>query len=66
MTASAAGPFTDRQPGGFGPCRVREDELVIAFGGGWTVTDIAADTFALNPRISAPAAHAWLATIRRR
>lgn len=57
--------FSDRQPGDWGPRRVRQDELVIAFADGWAVTDIAADAFAINPGFGAPAAQAWLATIRR-
>jgi SAM-dependent methyltransferase len=57
--------FSDRQPGDWGPRRVRQDELVAAFGGGWAVTDIAADAFGINPGFGAPTAQAWLATIRR-
>ncbi len=57
--------FSDRQPGTFGPRRVREDELRGAFRDGWSVTDVTADTFDLNPGFDAAAAQAWLATIRR-
>jgi cyclopropane fatty-acyl-phospholipid synthase-like methyltransferase len=57
--------FSDRQPGDWGPRRVRQDELVTAFAGGWTVTGITASTFAINPGFGAPVAQAWLATIRR-
>jgi SAM-dependent methyltransferase len=57
--------FSDRQPGDEGPRRVRQGELVAAFGGGWAVTDIAADAFAINPGFGTPTAQAWLATIRR-
>ena len=57
--------FSDRQPGTMGPRRVSQDELASAFGDGWTVADITADTFAINPGYGAPAAQAWLATIRR-
>jgi cyclopropane fatty-acyl-phospholipid synthase-like methyltransferase len=57
--------FSDRQPGDFGPRRVRQDELTAAFGHGWIVTDIAADTFELNPWPGTTTAQAWLATIRR-
>ncbi len=57
--------FSDRQPGVLGPRRVRRDELIDAFAGGWAVTAIEADTFEII-RDSRPAsAHAWLATIRR-
>jgi hypothetical protein len=48
-----------------GPRRVRQDELVAAFGEGWNVTDIAVDAFAINPGFGTQAAEAWLATIRR-
>ena len=57
--------FSDRQPGDWGPRRVRQDELVAAFAGGWNVTGIAADTFAINRGFGPPAAQAWLAAIRR-
>jgi SAM-dependent methyltransferase len=57
--------FSDRQPGGFGPRRVSQDELRAAFGDGWTVIDIAADAFEVNPRFGSDTAQAWLATIRR-
>jgi SAM-dependent methyltransferase len=57
--------FSDRQPGDWGPRRVRQDELVTAFAGGWAITGIVADTFAINPVFGASTANAWLATIRR-
>ncbi len=57
--------FSDRQPGDYGPRRVRQDELHAAFSDGWSVTDIAADTFELNPGLETASAQAWLATIRR-
>jgi SAM-dependent methyltransferase len=57
--------FSDREPGEWGPRRVRRDELVTAFADGWTVTGIAADEFTMNPWRRSSAAQAWLATIRR-
>ena len=57
--------FSDRQPGDMGPRRVSKEELSQAFSDGWTVTDIAAETFAINRGSSAATAQAWLATIRR-
>ncbi|MBO0776268.1 MAG: class I SAM-dependent methyltransferase [Actinobacteria bacterium] len=57
--------FSDRQPGDWGPRRVRHDEIAAAFSDGWSVTGIAADTFAINPGLGSPVAQAWLATIRR-
>jgi len=58
--------FSDRQPGGFGPRRVRQDELREAFSDGWTVTSITADAFDINPVNSTTKAQAWLAVISRR
>jgi SAM-dependent methyltransferase len=57
--------FSDRQPGDWGPRRVRQDELAAAFADGWDVTGIEADAFAISPGFGTPAAEAWLATIRR-
>jgi SAM-dependent methyltransferase len=57
--------FSERQPGDYGPRRVRRDELHAAFADGWAVTSIEADTFDLNPGMPTPTAQAWLATIRR-
>jgi SAM-dependent methyltransferase len=58
--------FSDRQPGEFGPRRVRQDELRAAFGPGWTILTIEASTFALNPGFfPSTSAQAWLTTIDR-
>jgi cyclopropane fatty-acyl-phospholipid synthase-like methyltransferase len=57
--------FSDRQPGEFGPRRVRQDELRAAFSDGWSVESIVADTFEVNPGFPGGTAQAWLATIRR-
>jgi len=57
--------FSDRQPGTMGPRRVRQEELRAAFGDGWAVTAIVADTFDVNPGLGTPTAQAWLATIGR-
>ena len=58
--------FSDRQPGTFGPRRVSQDELRAAFGDGWTILAIQADTFALNPGFfPETTAQAWLASITR-
>jgi cyclopropane fatty-acyl-phospholipid synthase-like methyltransferase len=57
--------FSDRQPGDFGPRRVRQDELRDAFSDGWTVESITAETFEVNRIESTEQAQAWLATIRR-
>jgi SAM-dependent methyltransferase len=59
--------FSDRQPGDAGPRRVSQDELRAAFGDGWAVASIEADTFSLNQeRSGIPAAQAWRAVIERR
>jgi len=57
--------FSDRQPGTWGPRRVREEELRAAFSDGWTVESVTADTFDINPVGDATQVQAWLAVIRR-
>jgi cyclopropane fatty-acyl-phospholipid synthase-like methyltransferase len=58
--------FSDRQPGGYGPRRVSQDELRAAFSDGWTVTSIEASSFEVNAgSLPVPAAQAWLAAIQR-
>ena len=58
--------FSDRQPGTFGPRRVRQDELRAAFSDGWKIASIEADAFELNQaRLGIPVAQAWLAVIQR-
>ena len=57
--------FSDRQPGDGGPRRVTQDELRAAFGDGWSVISIEADTFEVNPGMPTSTVQAWLATIRR-
>ena len=58
--------FSDRQPGDFGPRRVRQEELRESFSDGWTVESIEASAFEINPLNTATFAQAWLATITRR
>jgi SAM-dependent methyltransferase len=57
--------FSDRQPGDFGPRRVREDELRSAFGDGWDIESITAESFEIMRESRETAAQAWLAVIRR-
>jgi SAM-dependent methyltransferase len=57
--------FSDRQPGTWGPRRVREDELRAAFSDGWEAKSITADTFEVNPIEGTTQVQAWLAVIRR-
>ena len=57
--------FSDRQPGTWGPRRVRQDELRAAFADGWLVSSISAATFDINPGLGVPGVQAWLARIER-
>ncbi len=58
--------FSDRQPGTFGPRRVRRDELRAAFSDGWRIASIEADAFELNQaQLGIPLAQAWLAVMQR-
>jgi len=57
--------FSDRQPGAWGPRRIREDELRAAFSDGWSVESVTADTFDVNRVAGWTRVHAWLAAIRR-
>ena len=57
--------FSDRQPGTWGPRRIRAEELRTAFSDGWAVESITAGTFDVNPMEGATQVQAWLATIRR-
>jgi hypothetical protein len=54
-----------RQPGTWGPRRVRTDELRAAFSDGWAVKSITADTLEINPMDGTTQVQAWLAAIRR-
>jgi SAM-dependent methyltransferase len=60
--------FSDRQPGDFGPRRVRRDELTEAFSDGWDVAGICAEAFDINfnPGFGGATAQAWLGTFIRR
>ena len=60
--------FSDRQPGEIGPRRVSQDELRAAFGDGWSVDSIEAETFELSPPGTPgfSSALAWLAVLERR
>jgi SAM-dependent methyltransferase len=57
--------FSDRQPGEFGPRRIRADELRAAFASGWTVTSLVPDIFEIGPGFGSTTAQAWLAAIHR-
>jgi cyclopropane fatty-acyl-phospholipid synthase-like methyltransferase len=53
--------FSDRQPGDWGPRRVREVELRNAFSDGWVIESIEPMRFHIN--LEPPLAEAWLARI---
>lgn len=57
--------FSELQPGDWGPRRVSQEEIRVAFQDEWELTAIAADTFDLNHSVGAATAQAWLATLRR-
>jgi cyclopropane fatty-acyl-phospholipid synthase-like methyltransferase len=58
--------FSDRQPGVWGPRRVRRDEIEQAFGDGWEIASITPDEFSVNPVEGTTSVQAWLAVIHRR
>ena len=53
--------FSDRQPGDWGPRRVRQAELRDAFASGWVIDSIEPVRFDTN--LEPPTAEAWLARI---
>jgi SAM-dependent methyltransferase len=57
--------FSDRQPGDWGPRRVTEGELRVAFGSGWRIDSFEADRFEINPVFGSATAEAWLADVVR-
>lgn len=55
--------FSDRQPGDWGPRRLRQAEIRDAFRAGWEVESIEAAQFDTN--LDPPLARAWLSIITR-
>jgi hypothetical protein len=55
--------FSGRQPGTWGPRRVRPEELRAAFSDGWAVESITAATFEINPMDGTTQVQAWLTAI---
>jgi SAM-dependent methyltransferase len=53
--------FSDRQPGDWGPRRVRQNELRDAFANGWVIESI--EPARLDINLDPPVAEAWLARI---
>ena len=58
--------FSERQPGVWGPRRVRREEIEQAFGDGWEIASLTRDEFSINPNQGTDVAQAWLAVVRRR
>ena len=56
--------FSDRQPGTMGPRRISQEDLTAAFGDGWDMAGITAETFAVS-FLGETEAQAWLAIIGR-
>jgi cyclopropane fatty-acyl-phospholipid synthase-like methyltransferase len=55
--------FSDRQPGDWGPRRIRQEEIRHSFADGWTVESIQPATIEIA--IDTGSAEAWLASIAR-
>jgi SAM-dependent methyltransferase len=55
--------FSDRQPGDWGPRRIRQAELRNSFRNGWAVESIEPAQFHVN--LAPPVAEAWMARISR-
>jgi hypothetical protein len=55
--------FSDRQPPGFGPRRVRRDEIEAIFGDGWRIDEITPAT--LEVTVDAAGVHGWRTAITR-
>jgi cyclopropane fatty-acyl-phospholipid synthase-like methyltransferase len=56
--------FSDREPGDWGPRRVRAQELKESFADGWKL-ELAPATFDINPTNGLTEVQAWFATITR-
>jgi ubiquinone/menaquinone biosynthesis C-methylase UbiE len=55
--------FNEHQPGGLGPRRVTQADILATFASGWTVDSIVAEQFAAS--LPGDGAHAWLALLTR-
>jgi cyclopropane fatty-acyl-phospholipid synthase-like methyltransferase len=56
--------FSDREPGTWGPRRIRQDEIRSTFAAGWRIESIE-PTEVTTTGLDSPNAHAWLAIITR-
>jgi len=57
--------FSDRQPGIWGPRRIRREELTAAFASGWEIASITPGQFHVIMAGQPGTAEAWLAILRR-
>lgn len=55
--------FSDREPGDWGPRRVRQEEIRACFGDGWRVEQI--EPAKLEVTMEPGSVHAWLASMQR-
>ena len=55
--------FSDKEPAGYGPRRISEQEIRETFSYGWSINYIRPATFESNTRAQGP--HAWLSSITR-
>src|SRR5512137_416443 len=55
--------FSDREPAGYGPRRISEQEIRETFSDGWSINYIRPATFESNTRAQGP--RAWLSSITR-
>ena len=55
--------FSDLEPGGWGPRRIRQDEIRASFSDGWQVEGI--EPTRLEVTVEPGSVHAWLASILR-
>lgn len=55
--------FSELEPGGYGPRRIRQEEIRAAFSDGWKINEIRAAVF--ESRTRAEGSRAWLSSITR-
>jgi len=56
--------FSDRQPPGFGPRRVRREEIEVSFADGWRIDEV--EPYTLEVNIDRAGVRAWRTAITRR
>jgi SAM-dependent methyltransferase len=55
--------WSDRNPFGYGPARIRRRDIRATFRAGWVIEAVSAET--LDTRLESAQVHAWLAVARR-